>query len=62
MPKSFHLITSYLKEKRLSVVLGFLSLIGVDSMQLILPRIIRRVVDDLTTFHITSRQLMIYSL
>ncbi len=62
MPKSFHLIAPYLKEKRLLIIIGFSSLISVDIMQLILPRIIRRVIDDLAEFRMSGERLAVYAL
>jgi ATP-binding cassette, subfamily B, multidrug efflux pump len=46
--KSIGLIKPYLIENRLFIFLGLASLIAVDILQLIIPRIIKWAVDDLT--------------
>jgi ATP-binding cassette subfamily B protein len=56
------LIKPYLIENRTELFIGLLSLIIVDILQLIIPRIIKRAVDDLTAFQIDTRQLLIYGL
>ena len=43
-------------------MIGLLSLIIVDILQLFIPRIIKRVVDDLTAFTLDGRQLLYYAL
>jgi len=60
--KSFYLIKPYLKERRWFILAGCLCLLGVDTMQLILPRIIKRVVDDLASLQLTVQGLAIYAL
>ncbi len=60
--KSFSLIKPYILEKRLFILIGILSLIAVDFMQLYIPRIIKRAVDDLTAFRIDLKRLLLYSL
>lgn len=59
--KPFDLIKPYLLEKRYAIVIGLLSLVIVDFMQLFIPRIIKWVVDDLTTLSIDVRGLMVYA-
>ena len=62
-PKSAtSLIIPYLAENRSKIILGLLCLIIVDVLQLIIPRIIKWTVDDLTTFEIEPRQLLSYAL
>ena len=56
------LIKPYFIENRFRILIGLLCLITVDILQLFIPRIIKRVVDDLTTFHIQGRQLLLYAL
>jgi ATP-binding cassette subfamily B multidrug efflux pump len=38
---------SYLKDHKVSLAFGFMVLVGVDGLQLIIPRIIQRVLDTL---------------
>ena len=56
------LIKPYFFENRIKISIGLLSLIVVDVLQLIIPRIIKRVVDALTAFRLDGRQLMAYAL
>lgn len=60
--KSFYLIRPYFIENRRVILYGLLSLIGVDMLQLFIPRIIKWAVDDLTTLQIDIRQLVFYAL
>ncbi|MBE9545064.1 MAG: ATP-binding cassette domain-containing protein, partial [Proteobacteria bacterium] len=60
--KAAELIKPYFIENRFRILIGLLCLITVDILQLFIPRIIKRVVDDLTTFHIEGRQLLLYAL
>ncbi len=56
------LIKPYFIENRLRILIGLLCLITVDILQLIIPRIIKRVVDGLTAFQIEGQQLLEYAL
>jgi ATP-binding cassette subfamily B protein len=56
------LIKPYFIENRLRILIGLLCLITVDILQLIIPRIIKRVVDDLTAFQIEGQELLKYAL
>ncbi len=56
------LIKPYLLENRSKIVIGLLSLIITDVLQLIIPRIIKRAVDDLTAFEADIRHLLYYAL
>jgi len=47
---SIYLVKPYFKGNWHLLLLGFLSLVLVDLLQLIIPRIIKRVIDDLTVF------------
>jgi ATP-binding cassette subfamily B protein len=58
--KSFHLILPYFRKNRLIIATGIFSLIFVDFLQLVIPRIIKRVVDDLTALSITPAGLLVY--
>ena len=60
--KSAALIKPYFTENRSKIVIGLLSLIIVDVLQLFIPRIIKRVVDDLTAFQLNGWQLLTYAL
>jgi ATP-binding cassette subfamily B multidrug efflux pump len=56
------LIKPYFIEYRAKIIAGLLSLIIVDVLQLIIPRIIKWTVDDLTAFEIDSWRLLSYAL
>ena len=56
------LIKPYFVENRAKIIVGLLSLITVDVLQLIIPRIIKWAVDDLTTFEIDVWRLLSYAL
>jgi ATP-binding cassette subfamily B protein len=60
--RSSSLIKPYLKENRLLIFFGLISLIIVDVLQLFIPRVIKWSVDDLTTFQINLTGLLKYSL
>ncbi len=62
MMKASDLIKPYFIENRAKILIGLLSLIIVDLLQLFIPRIIKRVVDDLTAFELDGWQLLSYSL
>lgn len=53
-------IVPYLKRYILRILFGFLALVSVDFLQLWIPRIIKRAVDDLQRGVATSRGLLIY--
>jgi len=56
------LIKPFFVENRVKIIVGLLSLIIVDVLQLIIPRIIKWAVDDLTTFEIDAWRLLSYAL
>ena len=56
------LIKPYFIENRAKIMIGLLSLIIVDLLQLFIPRIIKRVVDELTAFTLEGWQLLSYAL
>jgi ATP-binding cassette subfamily B protein len=56
------LIKPYFIENRANILTGLFSLIIVDLLQLFIPRIIKRVVDDLTAFKLDGWQLLNYAL
>jgi ATP-binding cassette subfamily B protein len=60
--KSSALIKPYLKENRSLIAIGLISLIIVDVLQLFIPRVIKWVVDDLTTFQTHMSGLLKYAL
>ena len=62
MMKASDLIKPYFIENRIKIIIGLLSLIIVDLLQVYIPRIIKRVVDDLTAFELDGRQLLTYAL
>ena len=62
MMNALNLIKPYFIENRAKIMIGLLSLIIVDLLQLFIPRIIKRVVDDLTAFKLDGWQLFSYAL
>jgi len=60
--KSIDLIKPYFTENRYAIATGLLCLITVDFLQLIIPRIIKKAIDDITAFHADTKKLVIYSL
>ncbi len=58
--KALRLIKPYLVELRLFIAIGLLSLMIVDFLQLMIPRIIKQAVDDLSVFTVGWRTLLIY--
>ena len=60
--KSYRLVKPYFAEKKAAILFGIFSLIVVDILQLIIPRIIKWVVDDLTIRSVTSTKLLYYAL
>ncbi|MGM0452638.1 MAG: ABC transporter ATP-binding protein [Thermodesulfobacteriota bacterium] len=59
--RSIHLIKPYFAERRLLVAFGIACLMAVDLLQLFIPRVIKRAVDDLTTMDIGMGQLARYA-
>jgi ATP-binding cassette subfamily B protein len=59
--KSFQLLLPYFKKNRLIIAAGVVCLIIVDLLQLIIPRIIKSVIDDLTTFAVPPKGLLMYA-
>lgn len=60
--KSLHLIKPYFSENRYLIISGLICLIAVDILQLIIPRIIKWAVDDLTLLNIDLTGLSSYAL
>jgi ATP-binding cassette subfamily B protein len=56
------LITPYFAENRGRILLGLLSLIVVDGVQLVIPRVIKWAVDDLAALRAESGQMLRYAL
>ncbi len=59
--KPFKLIQPYLLANRATILFGLLCLIIVDLLQLFIPRVIKRVVDDLTLLQVDNRGLLVYA-
>ncbi|MBT7085451.1 MAG: ABC transporter ATP-binding protein [Desulfobacterales bacterium] len=59
--KSYKLITPYFKENRLLIIFGLSCLICVDVLQLLIPRVIKWAVDDLTEFKTDTEGLLVYA-
>ena len=60
--KSFKLIKPYLVANRYRIIFGLWCLIIVDLLQLFIPRVIKRVVDDLTLMQVDRSGLLDYAL
>ncbi len=60
--KSFQLILPYFRKNRLIIIAGIACLILVDFLQLLIPRIIKWGIDDLTAFSISPNGLLMYAL
>ena len=60
--KSIELIKPYFIKNRLMIAAGLLCLIAVDFLQLIIPRIMKHAIDDLTLFQASTKKLAIYAL
>ena len=60
--KSLKLIKPYFIENRFIILLGIVCLTIVDFLQLLIPRVIKWVVDDLTALHIEAMNLLVYAL
>jgi ATP-binding cassette subfamily B multidrug efflux pump len=59
--KSLKLIKPYFIENRFIILLGIVCLIIVDFLQLLIPRVIKWAVDDLTAFRIEAMNLLVYA-
>jgi ATP-binding cassette subfamily B protein len=59
--KSFRLIQPYLIDNRRIILFGLLCLIVVDLLQLFIPRVIKRAVDDLTLMRVDHSGLLNYA-
>jgi ATP-binding cassette subfamily B multidrug efflux pump len=59
--RSFRLIQPYLIANRSSILFGLLCLIVVDLLQLFIPRVIKRAVDDLTLLQVDHSGLLNYA-
>ena len=59
--KSLRLITPYFSENRLTIALGLVCLVIVDILQLLIPRVIKHAVDDLTVIETDAAGLGIYA-
>jgi ATP-binding cassette subfamily B multidrug efflux pump len=60
--KSFQLILPYFLKNRLIITTGIACLILVDFLQLLIPRIIKWAIDDLTAFSISPSGLLTYAI
>ncbi len=58
---SITLIKPFFRENRYKIAIGLASLMVVDFLQLYIPRIIKRAVDDLTALHVDMKGLLIYA-
>jgi len=59
--KSFALIKPYFSANRYRILFGLLCLIVVDLLQLFIPRVIKRVVDELTLMQVDRTGLLTYA-
>jgi ATP-binding cassette subfamily B protein len=58
---SLRLITPYFSENRFRILIGLGSLIVVDVLQLVIPRVIKWAVDDLAALRAQAGQLLLYA-
>jgi len=58
---SIGLIKPFFRENRYKIAIGLASLMVVDLLQLYIPRIIKRAVDDLTALQVDMKGLLIYA-
>ena len=59
--KAFNLIKPYLRENLKPILLGFFFLILVDCLQLYIPRVVKRAIDDLAYYKADTEGLMQYA-
>jgi len=62
MASSLKLLRPYLSERLYPIIIGLISLILVDILQVLVPRVIKRAVDDITTMDIGAGTLAYYAL
>jgi len=55
------IIKPYFAENRLKIAIGLLSLVVVDGLQLLVPLVIKRAVDDLTTLRVPADRMALYA-
>jgi ATP-binding cassette subfamily B protein len=60
--ESFALIRPYFRESRAAIVIGLVALVLVDLFQLLIPRVIKRAVDDITALSVEPGALLRYAL
>jgi len=60
--QSIHLVFPFFKQYRLQLVIGFLSLLAVNGLQLVIPRIIKHAVDSLQNAEISQARLLHFGL
>jgi ATP-binding cassette subfamily B protein len=59
--KSYRLLVPYFRSNLGGLIIGVTALLVVDLLQLFIPRVIKRAVDDLTRFQATSSGLLTYA-
>jgi ATP-binding cassette subfamily B protein len=55
------IIKPYFAENRFKIAIGLLSLVVVDGLQLLVPLVIKRAVDDLTTLRVPADRMALYA-
>lgn len=60
--KQFAITLKYLKERKYYLLVGLISLFMVDILQLLIPKVVQYVIDDLSAFKLTSESLFRYLL
>ena len=58
--KAYEIIKDFIKENRYKYLLGIISVLCVDILQLIFPKVMGYITDDLQQGNITYRSLVIY--
>lgn len=59
---AFSLIKPYFRENLVKILIGLSCLVGVDLLQLFIPRILKWTIDDLTAYAVTAAGLLRYGL
>ncbi len=59
--RSYYLIKPFFIQRRFLIIVGIIALMAVDTLQLFIPRVVKRAVDDLTALAIDTSQLAVYA-
>lgn len=59
--RSYYLIKPYFSQRRRMIIAGIIALMAVDTLQLFIPRVVKRAVDDLTALTVDPQKLGLYA-